>query len=51
MYSRKFALDFDDDEDQYCMGYDTLENGAPVVASKCYEGRDPYDAKIYWKML
>ena len=53
MYSKKFALDFDtkDETDQLCMGWDELEDSAPVVATKCYEDRDPYDAQIYWKIL
>ena len=51
MYSKKFQLDFDDDDDQLCMGWDTLENGSPVIATRCFEDRDPYDAKIYWKIL
>jgi len=50
-WNNKFALDFDDADDQYCMGYDTLENGAPVIATRCFEDRDPYDARIYWKIL
>ena len=52
-FSKKFALDFDDDadEDQLCMGWDELENSAPVIATRCFEDRDPYDAKIYWKIL
>ena len=51
MYSKKFQLDFDDDDDQLCMGWDTLENGSPVIATRCFEDRELYDAKIYWKIL
>ena len=53
MYSKKFALDFDyeDDVDQLCMGWDDLEDSAPVIATRCFEDRDPYDAQIYWKIL
>ena len=53
MYSKKFALDFDyeDDVDQLCMGWDDLENSARVIATRCFEDRDPYDAQIYWKIL
>ena len=51
LWSNKFQLDFDTEEDQLCMGYDTLENSAPVIATRCFEDRDPYDAKIYWKIL
>ena len=51
--SQKFALDFDyeDDVDQLCMGWDDLENSARVIATRCFEDRDPYDAEIYWKIL
>ena len=52
-YSNKFALDFDyeDDVDQLCMGWDDLENSERVIATRCFEDRDPYDAQIYWKIL
>ena len=52
-YSQKFALDFDyeDDVDQLCMGWDDLENSARVIATRCFEDRDPYDAQIYWRIL
>lgn len=51
IYSKKFALDFDDEDDQYCMGWDELEDSAPVIASKCFEDQEPYNAKVYWKIL
>ena len=52
-FSKKFALDFDyeDDVDQLCMGWDQLEDSSRVIATRCYEDRDPYDAQIYWKIL
>ena len=51
--SAVLALDFDyeDDVDQLCMGWDDLENSERVIATRCFEDRDPYDAQIYWKIL
>jgi hypothetical protein len=33
------------------MGWDELENSSRVIATRCFEDRDPYDAQIYWKIL
>ena len=49
--SLSFDFDYEDDVDQLCMGWDDLEDSAPVIATRCFEDRDPYDAQIYWKIL